>query len=1118
MTEAAYAEWLARGRGHQSAQRPLDALQCYRRAIRESPAAPDAPFHVGELLWQLGRLDEAMQVWRDLAQRQPAFVPPWQALAEAALGRGDRALAREAAARVLAIRRDDARAQAVAAIAAFDEGCERAQATATLRALIASQPSIFETEALGGSLAVALDRAVQDGGGAADDGVDGGTATAPGDAASLLAQLASAWRDAPARLHPLLHALVCEHLAGAAAAQASTWLDAMIGRPLRAQDHDALRRAALAAQRVAATAAGPLRQAYAHLCTAAFTPPVPVLWPRRTAGARARVALLADRTTALRARELERALSRVADVTLALAEDSPSAAPDAFSAAQGSDGVASGSVVLGRLAGAEPLRELAARDVDVLVDLVGLTAPVGPLLAHRPARALVSLGAADVALSPPLVDAQADEEGLIAYLEGLDTAGCARTAGELSSLWQQALVAHRNGDAQAAASAYAAVLQEQPGYAPALHLRAQLAIDAGDVPTGRASLAQALVHAPHYDDARSAALAAAAQARDRDAIAALDAGIAAAAPARVHRAAGHAWLALRDGARAAARFERALALEPTDGETHYNHGVALQMQHHGSDAARAYQRALTCQPDLVSADFNLGVLFQESGKPLAAATAFQAVLQRTPAHVAAHKNLCESLLAAGRYAEWQQAFRRFEARCPDSLSLAVVALEACHLAGDFAGVDRYLEGLRKERFRAADETELVDALEQLLFLLLYFDVEPEMLLRAAETYDHAAARVYGPPLPARAARRPGRIRIGYLSADLRNHVMGKMMYSVLRHRDRERFEVRLYALSAVRDDWTARIEAEADALVSLAHVDDAAAVAQIAADDLDILVDLNTHTRGARPAILARKPARVQITHVASAGTLGLRAIDYKLTDAYADQPASQAWQLETLLPIEGCVYPYRHIEPALGSPYRREALGLAADAVVIGAFVNPIKLSRRCLALWRDVLARVPQARLAISPLDAGMREAYARIVAAGGIDPSRLLFVPAASDEAQNQARYAIVDLVLDTLPYGGVNGTLEALDAGVPVVTLVGARHGERTGYSILANLGVMQTVAHSGREYVEIAVRLARDRAFRDEAKAAIRAGLARSPLVDMAAHTRNLEAAYRHALEAGPRNP
>jgi predicted O-linked N-acetylglucosamine transferase (SPINDLY family) len=124
----------------------------------------------------------------------------------------------------------------------------------------------------------------------------------------------------------------------------------------------------------------------------------------------------------------------------------------------------------------------------------------------------------------------------------------------------------------------------------------------------------------------------------------------------------------------------------------------------------------------------------------------------------------------------------------------------------------------------------------------------------------------------------------------------------------------------------------------------------------------------------------------------------------------------------------------------------------------------------------------------------------------------LPQGRNDAESQARYHLIDFTLDPLPYGGANGTLEALDMDVPVVTLIGAKHGERCGYSILSNLGVTQTIAASGSEYVEIAVRLATDAAFMAEVRAAIRDGVEHSPLTDMVAHTRNLERAYLQALE------
>ncbi|HET7095784.1 MAG TPA: tetratricopeptide repeat protein, partial [Casimicrobiaceae bacterium] len=540
-------------------------------------------------------------------------------------------------------------------------------------------------------------------------------------------------------------------------------------------------------------------------------------------------------------------------------------------------------------------------------------------------------------------------------------------------------------------------------------------------------------------------------------------------------------------------------------------GVALQTKRSLNDAARAYQRALAFKPSLVDADYNLGVLFQQQDALDAAIQAYETVLKADPTHVLAYKNLGEALLAAGDFDAWVANFERFEANCPDALALAVQALEVCQYLGDFEKVERYLDGLRNERFRVDDEDLLADCLEVLLYLLLYFDVEQEMLLKFAQTYDITAKRVYGVAFPRHPQRRPGRLRIGYLSADLRNHVMGKMIWQAIVRHDKSRFEVFIYSLTKESDEWTERFRRVADHFEAITAHHERTAAMRIAKDDLDILVDLSTHTKDAKPGILAFKPARVQITHVASAGVVGLSAVDFKLTDRWADLPENSEFQLESPLVMEGCVYPYRHIPVAENHPFHRALLGIPADAVVVGAFVSGLKLSRRCLALWSEVLGRLLRAKLAFSPVNPGARARYLRLAATAGIAADRLIFLPQGRDDAENQARYAVVDFVLDTMPFGGVNGTLEALDMGVPVVTLAGRRHGERTSYSILANLGVTETVAQSGREYVDIAVRLAEDPGFMTAVRAKIREGLDASPLVDMPAHTRHLEAAYIDAL-------
>ncbi|MDR2244759.1 MAG: tetratricopeptide repeat protein, partial [Burkholderiales bacterium] len=530
------------------------------------------------------------------------------------------------------------------------------------------------------------------------------------------------------------------------------------------------------------------------------------------------------------------------------------------------------------------------------------------------------------------------------------------------------------------------------------------------------------------------------------------------------------------------------------------------------EAARSYQRALLFNPDLLEAHFYLGQLFQGQKQLETAERAYRYVLSKHPGHVGSYKRLGDVLAESGKLRDWFENLKLFQTRCPQSMVMASSALEACQFMGDFKGVELFLDGLRKGRFKAENPAELVEVLNLLRYQFLFFDVEPEFSLRLDRLYDMAMQKTFGTPLPCASERKPGKIRVGYLSANFYDHVMGWMAWQAIQHHDKEKFELFFYSLNGQRDLVTEQFLQLADHFHFLPGLGEHELANRISADDLDILVDLSTNTPGSRPGILALKPARVQITHIASSGTVGLSAVDFKLTDHDADLPEMQPYQIETFLPMQGCVYPYAPIEEAAEHPYHRASLGIAEGAVLIGAFVVPTKLSARCLALWKQVLERIPQAKLVFSPFFSAHTQSYQNLMKSAGITEDRYLFLPMPTKMASRQARYSIIDFVLDPMPYGNVNGTLEPLSAGVPVVTLVGRRHGERSSYSILKNLGETRTVAHGGKEYVEIAVRLSSDKTFMAEVREGIRRGMAHSPLVDMKQHCRNLEEAYIRALE------
>lgn len=1086
-------DWIARGREHQWSGRPIPALFCFKRAIAGQPGNGDPRFALGEVLWQLGLFEVAKGAWREATAVAPNHLPSWLAYAEASLATGDAASARSAVDRALSLDPSSppARTLRLIAAAALEEPDADWSAFADA---VRADPGLIATPARAQLIAAALDRA---------PGLPGRQA--------FFEALASMPSKTPLEL---LASLVAHGAKPGAAPTVIASLEAAFEEAGRRDAvpgaHDAFRRIALAARALGrGDDVRGLASAYAKACAAAYAPAVPLAWPRRTAGEGLRVGVLVSPESPPEAVAALAALEGAGHEVTVVALVAPA---DARACVDALPFAASLAVAAGAVPDPAGARMLASRDPDVVLDAVGLRAATGPWLAQRPGRAIWTLADQERPLADRRIEPTAP--ALAAALAAVPRPReGALSAGALASQWSSGLAAHQGGDLGAARAAYSAVLDDQPAYAPARHFRARVEWDAGELDAAESDLAAALDAAPAYADARvDASRLALERQQFAEAIATASAGLAR-DPAHLGllRALGHALLRVGNGEAAAAAFNQASMLQPLDAETQYNLGVAHQLAGDAEAAAQSYRHASAFDPAFLDATFNLAVLLQQQGHPKAAEAAYRGLLARDPKRDAAWKNLGEMLREQGRLDEWTANFRRFEAACPDSLLLAAQALEVCQFEADFARLDRYLDGLRQERYRAPSETALVDALEELLYLLLFFDVEPAVVHRFARTYDEATRRVYGAPRRRPAARRPGRLRVGYLSADLRDHVMGKMMFEAIRRHDRERFDVFLYSLSGRRDRWTDRFEQAATAYRDVSGLADREAVRMIEADDLDLLVDLQTHTKGAKPGILALKPARVQITHVASAGTLGLSAIDYKLTDAYADLPEAQEEQVEPLLAMAGCVYPYRAVPLEKVPALSRRQLGIPDDAFVIGAFVTPMKLSRRCLALWKEIADRVPRARFAFSPIRREHRGAYEKLAAAAGIPAERLLFVPQGRGDPENQSRYRVVDAVLDPMPFGNVNGTIEPLAMGVPVVTLVGRRHGERTSYSMLANLGVTSTVAQSGRDYVEIAVRLAEDESFMRETREAIAARLPSSLLADGAAYARNLEAAYLAAL-------
>jgi predicted O-linked N-acetylglucosamine transferase (SPINDLY family) len=596
---------------------------------------------------------------------------------------------------------------------------------------------------------------------------------------------------------------------------------------------------------------------------------------------------------------------------------------------------------------------------------------------------------------------------------------------------------------------------------------------------------------------------------------------------------------------ALAAYAAALAASPQIAEAHYNVAALRLRKGDLAGAQTSLEEALRIRPEWPQAQLDIGRIAFQQGRFAEAEAAFgraaalapgsaQALLFRANALDRLRRwnealpllrraralapddeeiwfALRGHLLLFHRHGEAFEDFRAFEPRAKLSARVVAAGLLSARIAPGVEYENKYLPLALDWPYRPGEAPLAGTALSQ----AQYFDVPRATLKALYDRYDRLRQeeRMDVADFAPAPQRRSAPLRIGYLSADFRDHVMGRLMLEVLSRHDPERVSVHGYSLGAreVEDAVTGAFRSRCVSFVRLDDLDPRSAARAIADDKLDILVDLMCHSGSSRPVILLYKPAPVIITHLGSHGAIGLRQVDFKITDGEVDLPDAHDYQIEAPLVLDGCVLPVRRAAPAAEPPFTRESLGIDAKAVVFGTFVSLMKLSPRCLALWRTILERVPGSVLAFSPQESA-HALFLRRLSSFGIDGSRVVFIPWTLDEATDRARYKLIDVVLDTLPYTGGDTSAAALDMAVPVVTRVGERAAERMTWSLLAHLGVTETAAYSDDDYVAIACRLAQDQAWRASVAAEIAAKLPQSGLADLDRYTRSLETAYERAVE------
>jgi len=526
-------------------------------------------------------------------------------------------------------------------------------------------------------------------------------------------------------------------------------------------------------------------------------------------------------------------------------------------------------------------------------------------------------------------------------------------------------------------------------------------------------------------------------------------------------------------------LQRALAANTGNFDALINLGLLYYQQGMFEQSMQHYRQALVLNPDHADALVQTGNVCARQDLLTDAEDHYRRALKNSPAHSAALGNLANVLSYQGRSPEAIPLFRKVLQMNPG-----------------YSGMH-----------------------SNLLLCLHYPDpIDPPVLFEEHRKWSAVHCRGVRPyDWSTGTAANRDRLRIGYVTPDLREHSVAYFFKPLLVHHDRTNFDIFCYYESRLEDNAVAGNTGSKYTLRSTLGLSDDQAAEIIRQDRIDILVDLAGHTENNRLPVFARRPAPVQMTYLGYPDTTGLDTIDYRITDHWADPPGrTEHFHSESLLRLENG---FLCFSPPVESP---DITSLPYDAngyITFGSFNVLTKITPDILAAWSHLLGRMPEARLLIKNrqlTDDRLKLRLSEYFQGMGINAERIE-LSGRTSKSEHMATYGKVDIALDSFPYNGTTTTCDTLWMGIPVVTLAGSCHVSRVGVSILSQVELDELVTESREEYIDCAVELAGNPARIRELRHTLREKMRSSSLSDGEKFTQGVETLYIDAWNAWHRH-
>jgi predicted O-linked N-acetylglucosamine transferase (SPINDLY family) len=583
-----------------------------------------------------------------------------------------------------------------------------------------------------------------------------------------------------------------------------------------------------------------------------------------------------------------------------------------------------------------------------------------------------------------------------------------------------------------------------------------------------------------------------------------------------HYKRGNAYNRLGRMPEALADYDQAVGLDPEYANAFCNRGTVLQRFERWDEALASYDRALALDPTDAFAHYNRAGVLRELDRSDEAIRSYDQAIVLHGAYVEAYVNRGHLLHKLSRHEQAAASYGKALELCPILPQAVGISLPAA-----LRPEQKYLLGLKRNvqmqicdwQDMSTDVERIAEGLRAQLPVTLPF---PALAMLDDAALHRAAAeswiREESPPNPAlgaiRARPRSPKIHVGYFSGDFRIHPVAYLTAGLFEHHDRSRFELTAFAFGPQSNDvMQARISKAFDRFLDVSGRSDIE-VAALARDlGIDIAINLGGMTEHSRTGIFALRAAPIQINYLGYPGTMGAGFMDYLIADSTVIPRALQGGYAEKIVYLPGSFMPFDSSYKIAARTFTREELGLPAAGFVYCCFNNSFKLTPQVFDCWMRILNRTKNSVLWLAqtnPAGAGnlRKEASRR-----GVDERRLVFADRMDSLPEHLARLRAADLFLDTFPYNAHATSLDALWAGLPVLTCAGESFPSRVAASQLRAVGLLGLIAGSLSDYEEIAADLAANAGHLGQIRRMLEQNRSTAPLFDTARYTNDLEAAY-----------